>query len=152
MVEVLGVVVGNTAREDLAFPRVCRRFEALQLTQSFEQAALAEQLSAWGDVLPAKQPVHELRRSYRFDLLSESTQGEAMDAGQEAALAPFHFVAGGIGEFSAEDDTAGLETKQRSVYVGCWDAQDASQLRYGNRSAMRRPAGDHRELCVFAGG
>src|SRR5216684_2652212 len=133
LVEVLGVVVGNTAREDLAFPRVCRRFEALQLTQSFEQAALAEQLGAWCDVLPAKQPVHKLRRGDGLDLLSELPEGKAMNTRQEAALAPFRFAAGGIGEFSAQDDAAGLKAKQCLLDVGCRDAEDRSELRCGDR-------------------
>src|SRR6266436_7598086 len=118
LVEVFGVVVGNATRKHVAFPGICRRLKSLQLTQSFEQATLAQQLGAWRDVLPAEQPVHELRRSYGLNLLAELTEGEAMDASQEAALAPFRFVAGGISEFSAQDNAVGLETKQRFVHVG----------------------------------
>src|SRR6266446_6668279 len=103
LVEIFGVVVGDTARKDLALPGICRLFKSLQLTQSFEQPTLTQQLGAWRDVLPAEQPVHELRRSYGFNLLAKLTEGEAMDASQKAALAPFRFLAGRIGEFPAQD-------------------------------------------------
>src|SRR5712692_4972545 len=151
LVKVFGVVVRDTTREDLALPGICRRFKALQLTQSFKQTALAEQLGAWRDVLPAKQPVHELRLSYRFDLFSELPEGEAMNAGQEAALAPFCFLAGRVGEFSAQDDAAGFEAKESTLHVRCRHANDGSELGCGDRSAVRHPACDYGELRVFPG-
>ena len=67
MVKHLGIEIGDAALENLAFPRICRRFEALHLTNGFERASFAEQLRARCDVLPAKQPIHELRRSHRLD-------------------------------------------------------------------------------------
>src|SRR4029077_14643156 len=75
-------------------------------------------------------------------------EGEPMDARQEATLAPFRFVAGGIGEFSAQDNAAGLEPKQRFVHVGYWYAEDTSELDCGDWAAVRHPAGDHGELRV----
>src|SRR6202158_5823424 len=148
LIEIFGIIAGDTAREDLAFPGICRRFKTLQLTQSFEQAALAQQLGAWRDVLPAEQPVHELRRSHGLNLLAELREGKAMEASQEATLAPCRFVAGRISEFSAQDNAAGLEAKQRFVHVGYWYSEGTSELDCGDWAAVRHPAGDHGKLRV----
>src|SRR5260370_38414302 len=102
LVEVFGVVVGDTARKDLALPGICRRFKSLQLTQSFEQPTLTQQLGGWRDVLPTEQPVHELRRSAGFNLLAKFTAGRAMDSSKYAALAPFRFRAAPSGDFAGQ--------------------------------------------------
>src|SRR5712691_7288655 len=118
LVEQFGLVVRDAAREDLALPGICGGLEALQLLQSFQQAAFAQELRAWRQVLPAEEPAHELRGSYRGDLLAQLAERQAMDAGEEAALAPFELMRGGVGEISAEDRAAGFEAKQRFVEIG----------------------------------
>src|ERR1700686_864962 len=92
LIDLFWIVIGDTSREGLAFPGIRRRFKSLQLSQRFEQAALAQQLCARRDMLPTEKPVHELRRSYRLDLLAQLSERKAMDARQQAALAPFRFA------------------------------------------------------------
>jgi len=41
------------------------------------------------DVLPGKQPVHELCGRYGLDLLPEPSKRQPVDARKQAALAPF---------------------------------------------------------------
>ena len=60
-------------------------------------------------MLPAKQPVHELRGSDGLDLLAEPAECELVNAREQAAFAPFGFGRGWIGELAAEDDAAGFQ-------------------------------------------
>src|SRR3984885_9821126 len=46
LIEVRGIVVGDSARQHKALPRACRNFEALQLTNYFERSMLAAHLRA----------------------------------------------------------------------------------------------------------
>jgi hypothetical protein len=73
----------------LPLPGICRRFKSLQLANGFERAALAKKLRAKGQVLPAQKPAHELCGRYGCDLPAQFTQGQAMNAGEQAAVAPF---------------------------------------------------------------
>lgn len=111
------IEIGDAAFEDLSFPGISGGFITLKLTNRFEGAALAEKLRAWNDVLPAKQPVHELGGSYGLDLLAEPAEREFVNAGEQAALAPFGFMGGWIGELAAEDDAARLQAEERFVDV-----------------------------------
>ena len=42
LIEFFGIVIGDTARENLPFPGICRRLKPLQLAHAFKQAALAQ--------------------------------------------------------------------------------------------------------------
>ena len=79
LIELLGVVGDDTAREDVMLPRVCGSFEALQLTQDFEGAAFADELRPGGEVLPTEQPAHALRGSDRLNFAAEPAESEAME-------------------------------------------------------------------------
>src|SRR5438067_47011 len=126
LVQNFGVVISDAAREDLPLPGIRRRFESLQLTQRFQRSALTQKLRTRRDMLPAKQPAHKLRGRNGFNLFSKLPQRQAMDAGEEAAFAPFglrlriglrvglglirlrwsvriDLLVGGGGEFSAKD-------------------------------------------------
>jgi len=48
-------------------------------------------LCAGSKMLPAQEPVHKLRRGYRLNLPAQGGHGEAMNPGQQAALAPLGF-------------------------------------------------------------
>src|SRR5271167_1319766 len=117
LVQSRRIKIGDAAPEDLAFPGISGGFITLKLTNRFECAALAEKLRARSDVLPAKQPVHELGGSYGLDLLAEPAECEFVNAGEQAALAPFGFVGGWIGELAAEDDPARLQAEERLLDV-----------------------------------
>src|SRR5712691_2614330 len=148
LVEQFGLVVRDAAREDLALPGICGGLEALQLLQSFQQAAFAQELRAWRQVLPAEEPAHELRGSYRGDLLAQLAERQAMDAGEEAALAPFGFGAGRICELAPEDGAARFEAKERFLDIGCGESENVCQRGCGDRAAVGHPAGQHSEAGV----
>ncbi len=67
----------------------------MQLADHFERAVLASHLRARGDVLPAQEPLHELGGGDWGNLLAQGGDGEAVNAGEQAALAPFGFGWGG---------------------------------------------------------
>ena len=124
LIEMRGIIVGDSAGEDEALPCIGGYFKTLQLAKDFERAMLAAHLRAGSDMLPAQKPVHELRRRDRLDLLAQRSDRKAMDASQQAALAPLGFseLASAIPvtewprrsvarpELSAEDDAAGLDS------------------------------------------
>ena len=83
-----GIVVRDSAGENEALPGIGGNLESLQLAKDFERAMLAAHLRAGSDMLPAQQPVHELRGRYRLDLLAQRGDRQAMNASQQAALAP----------------------------------------------------------------
>ena len=68
--------------------------EALELGDGFEEAALAFELGAGRDVLPAEEEAHEVLRGDRLDLLAQAVEGVAVDAGEEAAVAEFFLRSG----------------------------------------------------------
>ena len=88
MVEVCCIVILHTLRQDLSFPGIGRNLEALQLTHNLKQTAFATELGAGRDMLPPRQPAHELRGSGGLDLLPQYDQREAMNARQQTAIAP----------------------------------------------------------------
>jgi len=101
-------IIRNAAREDLLLPGICRRFESLQLLQRFEGAALAEQARFRREMLPAEQPAHELSGGDGLDLFAQRSEREAMNAGEQAALAPFRFAVCGISELATQNGTGGF--------------------------------------------
>ena len=54
LIEVRGIVVGDSAREHKPLPRARRNFKSLQLADHFERSVLAPHLRAGSDVLPAQ--------------------------------------------------------------------------------------------------
>ena len=101
LVEDFRIVVRDAASENLPLPGVGRCFVSLKLAQSFESAALAEKLSGWGDVLPAQQPAHELRRVNGLNFVAQLSKSKAVNSREQAAIAPFGFGRCRVGEFSA---------------------------------------------------
>ena len=86
------IVVGNAPLENFAFPGIGGRFVALQLAQDFQHSAFSEGQRSGSNVLPARQPAHELRRRHRFDLLAEFSDREAVNSGKQSSLAPLDVV------------------------------------------------------------
>src|SRR5260370_31226763 len=149
LVKQLGLVVRDAARENWALRGICGSFEALQLWQRFEQPALAEELRAGRDVLPSEDPVHELGGRYGGDLLAQFAERQAMNAGEEAALAPFELMRGGMREVAAEDCAAGFEAKQEFLDVGRGEAENVCQRGCGDGGAGGHPSGQHGEAGVL---
>ena len=71
MIEVFRIVVLYALWQDLLLPRISWNLEALKLPQDFKQTALATQLRSRSDMLPPRQPAHELRWSDRLNLLAQ---------------------------------------------------------------------------------
>src|SRR5208282_5854908 len=94
LIEVCGIVVGDPAGEHKTLPRAGRDFKSLQLADHFKRAVFAAHLRTRSDMLPSQQPTHELRGSDGGDLLAQGGNGQAMNASQQAALAPFGFGGG----------------------------------------------------------
>ena len=69
-----------------------------------EEAFFAGKLRLRGEVLPEQQPAHVDGRGDGFDLLAEGLEGAAVDALEDAALAPLDFV-GFIGGWVFEGAT-----------------------------------------------
>ena len=74
------IVVGDAPLENFAFPGIGGRFVALQLPQDFQRSAFSERQRARSNVLPAREPAHELRRRHGFDLLAEFPDSEAVNS------------------------------------------------------------------------
>ena len=89
LVEHFGIEIRDSAAKNLAFPRVCGSFKALHLTNRLERTAFPKELRTRCNVLPGKQPVHELCRSNGLNLLPKPPKREAVDARKQATLAPF---------------------------------------------------------------
>src|ERR1039457_263883 len=89
VIEVGGIIVRDSARQNKSFPGACRYFESLQLTDYFERPMSAAHLRARSDMLPAQKPVHELRRRDWSDLLAQGRNCQPVNARQQTPLAPF---------------------------------------------------------------
>jgi len=63
-------------------------------------------------MLPAKLPVHELRRGNGLDFLSELSERQPVDAREQSAFAPFGFVRARTRELAAQHDAASLKPQQ----------------------------------------
>ena len=75
LIDVGRLVIRNPPRQHETLPCVRGNFKSLQLANDLERAMLAAHLRAGGDMLPAQQPVHELRRRHGLDLFAERGDG-----------------------------------------------------------------------------
>ena len=91
-VQPAGVVVGDAGREEGALPFDGWGFEAFKLAESVQESFFTGELGLGGEVLPLEQPAHVDSGRDGFDLLAEGGHGAAVDALQDAALAPLDFV------------------------------------------------------------
>src|SRR5262249_33676590 len=71
LIEVRRLVARDSAAEYIALPGTRGNFETLQLAQDFERAVFAADLCPGSKVLPAQQPIHELRCGHGFNLLAQ---------------------------------------------------------------------------------
>ena len=72
----------------MRLPGVSGCFEALQLPDYLEYAALAKNLGPGRDMLPSQQPAHELCGGHRLDLLAQFPHGKPVNTREQSALAP----------------------------------------------------------------
>ena len=95
LVQILRLVARHARRQNLRLPRGGGEFAALQLADDLQRAIHAVQLRARLQVLPAVQEREEFRRGDRLDFAAQPADGEAVNARQQAAVAPFHLAARG---------------------------------------------------------
>ena len=135
LIEPLGIVVSDTPGEHLALPCVGGNFESLELAEDFKRGTFALQLRSRRDMLPAQEPAQELSGRDRLDLLAKRGDREAMNAGEQATVAPLVFVwrgrpgpRFGAGEISAKYRTAGFETQHGFLDLARSDAEQSAEL------------------------
>ena len=119
VVEPAGVVVGYAGGEEGALPLDGRGLEAFELVEGFEDAFFAAELGLRGEVLPGAEPAEVDGGGDGFDLLAEGAEGEAVDALEDAAFAPFDVVVlicGGVFEGSAHEGALYLHGEEGLIY------------------------------------
>src|SRR5580658_7934965 len=104
-IQNLRIVVGHAAAKNVPLPRICGRLESLELAQNFQHAALAEGLRSGREVLPAKQPAHELRGADRLNLVAQFSNRELVNARQETTIAPLGLPGDRACKLPAQDDS-----------------------------------------------
>ncbi len=84
-------------------------------------------------MLPVEKEAHEVRQGDRLDLPPQPSQGVAVDAGQQAPLAPL--LRGGIrGESAPEYEALGLQRRQGGLGFGKGHVQGLGQALGGDRT------------------
>ena len=91
-IEKLGIILGDSVRENLRFPSGGGDFIPLQLPDNLKSAIGAVQLSAARDMLPGLQEAFEIERRHGLDFAPQAANGGAMDARQDTAVAPFQLA------------------------------------------------------------
>jgi hypothetical protein len=86
--QICGVVLRDARRQHLFFPRRRRELETLQLPNNLKYAFATMELRLGLHVLPAKQKADEVGGADWLDLTAQAAERQAVDAGQESALAP----------------------------------------------------------------
>jgi hypothetical protein len=83
------IVVGDAGRQQRALPLDGGGLETFELVQRLQDALFAGELRLRREMLPAQQPAHVDGGCDRLDLLARGGQREAVNALQDATLAPF---------------------------------------------------------------
>jgi len=112
-VEPGGRVVGDAGGEERTLPLDGGSFEAFELREGLEEAVLSGELRVGGEVLPLEEPAHVSGGGDGLDAFAEGGESEAVDALEEAAVAPLDVVdvgSGGSGGFegAAHDEALHL--------------------------------------------
>src|SRR5205085_12643593 len=121
IVEPSRPVFGDAGGEDLGLPGAGRGLEAFELTEDGSEGIGALHAALLRDALPLEQEAQEIARRDRLDLGAQALQCVAMDAGEEAAFAPFIVISPGFdagGEAAAQRNALCLEGGERSGNVG----------------------------------
>ena len=109
-VYLLGAIVGDARRQHVVLPARRRQLEALELLDHRRQALGALDLVLAGDVLPMEQEAHEVGRADRLDLRAQAIERVAVDAREQAPVAPLELRCIGC-EPPAQDASLGLERR-----------------------------------------
>ena len=170
LIQMRRIVIRDSPSENKALPRTRRNFETLQLAQHFERSMLAPYLRSRSNMLPAQQPIHELRRRDRFDLLAQSRHRQAMNARQQSPFAPLDldpclreervsdpFPAAAQRGAVRRAGTcprriaplASIRSRAFSISEAA-SPSNAAQFRSGSRPQMRHPSPNRRQQRIVA--
>ena len=92
-VEEFGLVVRDARGQGSPIPKRRRGSHSPVAAGRFGEAVGAVQLRSGRDVLPAMQEGVEMGGGDGLDLAAQTAQGGAVNAGEDAAIAPFDFAA-----------------------------------------------------------
>ena len=114
LIEPGGLVFVDARGEDFRFPRACGRFEAFELREHRGQRVRALHARFGRHALPLEQEAQEVPRLHGLDFRAQALHGVAMDAREQAALAPL-FFRGARREAAAHREAFGLKSGERGV-------------------------------------
>ncbi len=136
----------------MPLPTDGRDVVALELSDRLQQAALALQLRARRDVLPAQQEAHEVLRGDRLDLGAQAVERVAVDARQQAAVAPL-LVAVADAEAPAHRHAAfALQERQGRADRALRQARAVGKFAHGRWAEhLEVSADDRTPRLIFAG-
>src|SRR5260221_12927661 len=89
IVEPGRLVAGETRRQDLAFPGAGGGLVTFELLDHRGDGVRSFAACAGAAALPVEEEAQEVARGDRLDLGAQALDGVAVDAGKQAALAPF---------------------------------------------------------------
>ncbi len=123
-VEPSRVVAVKAGGQDVAFPGNGGGFKAFQLFQHGGEGVRAFAASVRQHPLPAEQEAQEVGGGNRLDFLAQAIEGVMVDAGQQAAFAPFHPLPRPLsqserGEITAQDQAFGFQFQQSQFNLRC---------------------------------
>ncbi len=139
VVEPARVVAGDAGRQQLGLPGAGRRLEAFELAEHRGQRVRPLHAGLFGDALPIEQETQEVLRRDRLDLGAQPLQRIAVDAGQEAALAPLFDGRAG-GEAAAQREALGLQRRERRGDIVGREAEWRGQRILADRAQTFEPA------------
>ena len=114
LIEIFRTVANDAFRQNLAFPRRCRKFQSLQLLDYVERAVDTVELRAGSEVLPRLDEAVVPSGADLLDLAPQRGKHQAVYACEHASVAPLIVCAGR--ETAAENLTLHLEARERIVH------------------------------------
>ena len=136
-----GHVVVDARGQQVLFPGRGRRRMAFELPQHVGQPAFAFAALvaiAVGQLVPAEQEAHELRRRHRLELGAQLVARAAVDAREQAPVAPFGRTGGGEG--AAHHRAFGFELQQGGQHGIAAQAQRRAQCLGSDRAEQLQAA------------
>ena len=133
-VEPVRVVFVEARGQDVALPGGGGDFVSLELRDDGGETFDAFGFRRARHALPFEQEAHEIRGRYRLDLGAQRLDGVAIDAREQAPLAPFERGRRSGRELAAQHEALAFELQQRDVDVGGAERQRLAQVARRDRA------------------
>src|SRR5439155_10997938 len=150
-VEIGGVVARDARRQHLSLPGARRQLEPLELADHLEEPVAAVELRPRLHVLPAEEEAHQVGGGDGLDLPAQATEGQAVDAGEEAPLAPLLLARVGR-EPAAQRDAGALEPGETDRDGARREADARGEPLRRRRADALEPAAEERMQGLLAAG